>query len=198
MPNKNPDNDYVCQWCGKAFYRRGRIKENKYCSRACHNKSMQKYQEMFCMICGKIFMPKKQDQKCCSLKCGSQRAANSQKNRVAITCQVCGRVYFRPPSQAGKYCSITCKHIGGRNTVYPTKQARYHFRKLQKQVILERDGHRCILCNSTTNLHVDHILAVALGGINTLENGQTLCHECHKAKTRQDFVLIKANRLLHQ
>lgn len=40
----------------------------------------------------------------------------------------------------------------------------------------------------------DHILAVALGGQNVLENVQVLCTSCHNMKTKKDMILIRAAR----
>lgn len=55
----------------------------------------------------------------------------------------------------------------------------YDFTPQQKAEILERDGHRCVVCgrgkNEGVDLQVDHIKPKDLGGRNTIENGQTLC-----------------------
>lgn len=56
-----------------------------------------------------------------------------------------------------------------------------------RAAVLERDGHRCLECGSAENLHAHHIArwadAPALRVV--LENGQTLCCECHKAVHRE-------------
>ena len=52
-----------------------------------------------------------------------------------------------------------------------------------RTAILEADGHVCRKCGATQNLEVDHIVPVHYGGQSTVENGQTLCHECHQRKT---------------
>lgn len=48
-----------------------------------------------------------------------------------------------------------------------------------KLAILERDGHRCVICGrgerDGVTLHVDHCIPKDKGGRATLENGQTLC-----------------------
>lgn len=55
-----------------------------------------------------------------------------------------------------------------------------------KQLILERDGYKCVLCGRTEKegyeLHVDHILPKDKGGKATFENGQTLCSICNFRK----------------
>lgn len=56
--------------------------------------------------------------------------------------------------------------------------------------VFMRDRFRCVACgrspatNLNTELHVDHILAVANGGKTTLENLQTLCQDCNLGKGR--------------
>lgn len=56
----------------------------------------------------------------------------------------------------------------------------------QKQLILERDGYRCVICgrglNDGAELHIDHIRPRHLGGKSTIENGQTLCSQCNFRK----------------
>lgn len=53
------------------------------------------------------------------------------------------------------------------------------FTKEQKNIILERDGYKCVVCGKGkkdgVELHVDHIKPKYLGGKSTIENGQVLC-----------------------
>ena len=49
-----------------------------------------------------------------------------------------------------------------------------------RKSVLDRDGHKCILCNSTYNLTLAHIfLSRAKGGKGCKENLVTLCSRCH-------------------
>jgi hypothetical protein len=51
--------------------------------------------------------------------------------------------------------------------------------------VLQRDGHRCVSCGAPAAqaaLHMDHRLPVSKGGETTLENLQTLCQDCNRAK----------------
>jgi 5-methylcytosine-specific restriction endonuclease McrA len=56
----------------------------------------------------------------------------------------------------------------------------------QKQAILARDQHRCVICGrgraDGVELHVDHIRPRHLGGRSEIENGQTLCAQCNFRK----------------
>lgn len=45
--------------------------------------------------------------------------------------------------------------------------------------VLGRDGHRCVQCECTDNLHVHHVRARRKGGQHQMDNLQTLCAQCH-------------------
>ena len=67
---------------------------------------------------------------------------------------------------------------------------------IKQYEILKRDGHKCVLCQrSRTDLEVDHIKAICNGGDPwDDDNLRTLCHECHRVKTRQDRHEQKRNK----
>lgn len=49
----------------------------------------------------------------------------------------------------------------------------------KRELVLERDGHRCMLCNTRENLHVHH-RTYARRGYEELEDLVTLCKEDHE------------------
>jgi hypothetical protein len=50
-------------------------------------------------------------------------------------------------------------------------------------LVFKRDRYRCRMCGrSGVELEVDHILAVAQGGTDRLDNLQTLCFDCNRGK----------------
>lgn len=51
-----------------------------------------------------------------------------------------------------------------------------------RPLILERDRRRCVRCGSTERLEVDHVISLARGGSSEVENLQTLCLPCNRAK----------------
>ncbi len=58
-----------------------------------------------------------------------------------------------------------------------------------RAAVLQRDGHRCVLCGSDDQLHADHIIPFALrpdAGMD-LTNGRTLCATCHRATPTYGF-----------
>lgn len=58
--------------------------------------------------------------------------------------------------------------------------------------ILRRDDFRCFYCGHTsqdgTELHVDHIVARAHGGLDVWENLVTACNECNIGKSDSRYV----------
>lgn len=54
--------------------------------------------------------------------------------------------------------------------------------------VLKRDNYRCSRCGAspssdhTVQLEVDHVMAVARGGSNGVDNLQTLCRKCNQGK----------------
>lgn len=71
-------------------------------------------------------------------------------------------------------------------------------RKLRTQ-ILNRDQYTCQTCGhedkTGKTLQVDHITNVAAGGTNQPTNLQTLCTNCHKAKTHKENNVGKHRRV---
>lgn len=49
-------------------------------------------------------------------------------------------------------------------------------------VVMERDGYACVLCESTTDLTIDHIFPVRHGGSDDPINLRVLCRSCNSAK----------------
>lgn len=48
--------------------------------------------------------------------------------------------------------------------------------------VIGRDGEQCRLCASTENLTIDHVVPLAQGGENTVDNLQILCRDCNSRK----------------
>jgi len=74
---------------------------------------------------------------------------------------------------------------------------RHEFSAATKKAIAERAAGRCEnqLCRAeTTKGHCDHIVPCGRGGDNTKENGQYLCTDCHRIKTRKDVFEIARNK----
>ena len=57
-----------------------------------------------------------------------------------------------------------------------------------RRATFERDGWACTGCGSRRKLECDHVVPLHAGGMNVLDNLQTLCADCHMAKTRAEKV----------
>lgn len=65
----------------------------------------------------------------------------------------------------------------------------YSWTKIRKQALI-RDGYLCVVCSNkgllTKATEVDHILNKAQGGDDDIDNLQSICSSCHKAKTSKE------------
>jgi hypothetical protein len=52
-----------------------------------------------------------------------------------------------------------------------------------RRMVFERDGGRCVECDSNFDLQYDHVIPVALGGATSFENLQLLCGPCNREKS---------------
>lgn len=57
-----------------------------------------------------------------------------------------------------------------------------------REAVLERDGYACVKCGGAENLHAHHIKRFAIHERHRLDvdNGMTLCRECHKDEHRKN------------
>ena len=48
--------------------------------------------------------------------------------------------------------------------------------------VWERDDGSCVQCHADADLQFDHVIPVARGGGNSVDNVQVLCGDCNRAK----------------
>ena len=60
--------------------------------------------------------------------------------------------------------------------------SREHLSASKRKRILLRAKGRCMKCGSGKNLEIDHVVPLAKGGSNRLENLQLLCQRCNRMK----------------
>lgn len=91
-------------------------------------------------------------------------------------CPNCGRVLGKVDFKYCPYCQSQLKERVGRKPI-PS-----HLR----HKVFVRDNYRCVECGATnkeTTLEIDHIIPVSKGGTNDINNLQTLCKTCNRAKS---------------
>lgn len=59
------------------------------------------------------------------------------------------------------------------------------FSKSQFNHVLDVYSHTCLLCGTTDDICADHVLALATGGMNTIDNIQPLCRLCNTLKSTE-------------
>ena len=64
----------------------------------------------------------------------------------------------------------------------PQKRSRKITQKV-KDDVWNRDGGKCVECDSNENLEFDHIIPHSKGGANTYRNIQLLCQDCNRTKS---------------
>jgi hypothetical protein len=61
--------------------------------------------------------------------------------------------------------------------------------------VFQRDQWRCVACGRSSHdgaiLHVDHIIPRSRGGLDALENYQTLCDICNIGKSNKDATDLR-------
>ena len=102
-------------------------------------------------------------------------AERRRRARLEQRCVECGRAL---PSRRTPYCSQMCQY----------QFHGHYFWDAARIYVKRRDRYTCQGCGErrrSRDLEVDHILEIAQGGA-ALEyrNLQTMCRECHAAKTR--------------
>lgn len=115
-------------------------------------------------------------------------------------CPVCGYAKFAWKRRTDwTCCSVECTAQYGKN-VFTWPEFRMK--------ILQRDNFTCLKCKvvpvkyildngkyflsvNEGDLHADHIVPIAMGGLSWDKNNlQTLCKGCHRSKTGKDVGLI--------
>ncbi len=52
-----------------------------------------------------------------------------------------------------------------------------------REAVFDRDGFKCVMCDSTTNLTLDHIIPRSKGGSHQESNLRVLCFTCNRIKS---------------
>lgn len=64
-----------------------------------------------------------------------------------------------------------------------------------REIVFERDGRICRVCAATENLHIDHVVPIARGGLTELDNLAVLCGPCNLSKSTRPWDEWLAGRI---
>ncbi len=76
---------------------------------------------------------------------------------------------------------------GPRSSVARSKYSR-HIPSRLRALVFKRDGYACLKCGTKVDLHADHIIPIANGGITILDNLQTLCSVDNLSKGNRECI----------
>ena len=97
-------------------------------------------------------------------------------------CINCGRVFKDSDFISCPYCQHPLDE----------REGRQHIPKGLRHAVFKRDGYRCKECfkgrEDGVKLEIDHIVPVAKGGTNDIDNLQTLCKECNRNKHTNEWI----------
>lgn len=191
--------------CGKWFHPE-RLNQ-KYCSKECgykyrntggkkgkHYPNAQRARIAVCPVCGKEFRAVKEykgrQSIYCSKECWSRRA------KVVTECQNCGKKIVAYKSANKKFCSNECRNEdyrkrtgklaprweGGKTEKIRILESRIEYKEWRRDVFA-RDNYTCQACGKRgVRLEAHHIKEKCNFPelIYDVDNGITLCRECHK------------------
>jgi len=72
---------------------------------------------------------------------------------------------------------------------------RYSFTEMERSAIASSQEYKCNICEidleDNREFDIDHIIPIANKGLNSVNNLQALCKECHREKTRKEKYELK-------
>jgi len=90
---------------------------------------------------------------------------------------------FREGSQTNNSYRVNLEFSAHSNNK-ATAKARYKKRigPSLRLKVYKKDGYCCVMCNSSHDLSLDHIIPESKGGASTIDNLQTMCMRCNSVK----------------
>lgn len=191
-----------------------------YCSQGCYHTDTRKQSERKCERCGIMYTPinhKKGGNHFCSFECFKipldlkEVARLYWKEMLSIKeiSKMLGLSYTKiywamTKGNIPKRSNFSASFKGGRPFNYINGEAQGRRNKLKdrrkektwREAVFKRDGYTCVRCGTKERIEADHIQRWSLFPALRYEitNGQTLCRECHKQKTRQENKLYWVNQ----
>jgi predicted nucleic acid-binding Zn ribbon protein len=185
----------ICPVCQKEFKTE---RAKKYCSTACYKRArlIREYPktERPCVVCGKMFVPpKKNDQKYCSPKCRKHydyiihKEDINKKNRQWQEQNIehvreKRKELYRSNPELYKQQAKEWRVQNGERARQKVNDCHNNERfGGNRELVLERDGHKCVMCGREDGLNVHHKdeSGQSEKPNNEPDNLETLCNSCH-------------------
>jgi 5-methylcytosine-specific restriction endonuclease McrA len=182
----------TCTMCSRVFYvkpSRLRLRATKYCTRECYGIGKKLGKNVFCRYCGDTFYV------------GKYEAARGKGLFCSPQCASMSRVGSKRPTIRGENNSNWQGGVSKLQILIRKSKTYLYWRKQ----IFERDNYVCqnVHCAKRGGLLTAHHIvplnmlleqyniksmdeAVACQGLWRLENGRTLCKDCHNKLHKQD------------
>lgn len=159
------------------------------------NPHLYKAKKRLCIVCESEYRAIKDNknykQKYCSKECWNKRA------RLVNNCGFCSSEIVTSKSINKKYCNLKCRNedykermkgdkshfwLGGKTRESKLKRTCAAYKEW-RAAVFARDNFTCVFCGvKDRTIEADHIKAQSEYPelIYKVNNGRTLCHECHK------------------
>lgn len=204
-----------CEICDSDFtVKPHRSDSANYCSHECQYKSMEKeFVKLSCQNCGESFEVKPSREgtaKYCSNDCYNDKKSElisgedapgwKGGRKVETSCEFCDAKFklykSRLEGRGARFCSNECKyqHLSDELSE-PGADIRHTSEyRTWRQKVKERDGE-CVRCGSCENLHAHHITPVSEDEslATDIDNGETLCSDCHAEEHPELSELLRNN-----
>lgn len=200
----------VCECCSKEFYIINSGRERRFCSRQCWRNFTKgenhpgwtgdKYL-FICQVCGKEFRNSQAaDKKYCSNDCrlSAQKGEThwnygkhlSLETRIKIAAG--NRTVLYPLEYYNTKSKNPNRYVRIKKHQELLKSAPGKYTKEDVAQLKQKFNYKCACCGrseSDVQLTVDHIIPLARGGTNYLDNLQILCKSCNSRK--RDRILVQ-------
>lgn len=106
-------------------------------------------------------------------------------------CKVQYKKVFKNQCYCGNYCAYFAekelKKI--RNKSNPRRNKEYTFRKKFMPILMEKFNSKCVICNTSKDLTIDHIKPQIVKGGNNIDNLRLLCRSCNSKEFHKLVIL---------
>ena len=137
--------------------------------------------EVKCVYCGRWYIPKLWSVKSRRDSINKESVKGELRFYCSNSCKNSCPLYGKTPEQLMKEDAI---RVGRLSWLDLGREVQAELR----QLVLERDRHKCTKCGSLENLHCHHILPVTEEPLLSadIDNCITLCEDCHKEAHKND------------